>query len=667
MKHLLLFIFVWYPLHLFAQQQIPLDENRYVDSLNHVLLSKKADSSKADASFLLTDYWKFKDTTKSGNYLAIGKKLGEKYSYYRALSYFYEGQYYYIRNRKKASAAFKKAIEALGRFKDSKSYQKLSAAWFNYGLMNKDKEGYDFVTKIILEKAIPYAEKARSPITVAHYYTQLSTILMNNSRFDKAIDYNQKAIDILEKADPKSSTMLFAYLSGVSIYCYKNEPEKAWPLLRQAKNILQPFPGSLNNTLYYYNETLYYITSGALTKAIVSAEKGALLARKYHQQQLHQQFLFRQNEIYRQQKKYNKARQLLLQIVSEKTLTKDINDKAAIYGELAKTSEKLKDYKDAYQWLSRYRMVSDSINNSQTKLKISELETKFRTVKNDQKITALQAENRQAALNAENNRLNSWFLGLGCIFLLAIIGFIFLNARSNRKLARQREINYHHQLSEMEQKQQLKIAKAMLDGEELERERVARDLHDGLGGMLAGVKINLSGWANAHPDILEDRDFKRTVDQLDASVTELRRIARNMVPDTLLKFGLETALKDLCEFYMREGLQISCESFNIQKNIPLNVQLNIYRIIQELISNSIRHSQAENILMQCSQNEDIIFITFEDDGRGFDPELLSENKGMGINNLKNRIAYLQGQFELLSAPGEGTTVNIELNTITTDE
>jgi two-component system NarL family sensor kinase len=666
MKHLVVFIFLWYPLNLFSQQQIPLDENQYVDSLYHILSSKEADSSKSNASFLLTDYWKFKDTAKSGTYLAMGKKLGEKFPYYNALSYFYEGQYYYNIDRTKASAAFKKAIKALTRFKDRKSYQKLSAAWFNYALMNKDKEGYDFITKITLEKSIPYAEKARSPVTVAHYYTQLSTILMNNSRFDKAIGYNQKAIDILEKADPKSSTMLFAYLSGVSIYCYKNEPEKARVLLQHAKNILKPFPGSLNNTLYYYNETLYYTTSGLLSKAMISADKGIALARKYHQQQLYQQFLFRQYEIYSQQKKYNEARLLLLQIISDKTLTNNINDKAAIYGELAKTSEQLQDYKSAYQWLSKFRVVNDSINNSQTQLKISELETKFRTAKNQQKIAALQAENKQAVLNAENNRLNSWFLGLGCIFLLAVLGFAFLNARSNRKLARQKEINHQQQLSEIEQKQQLKIAKAMLDGEELERERVARDLHDGLGGMLAGVKINLSGWANAHPDVLYDKDFTRTVTHLDSSITELRRIARNMVPDTLLKFGLETALEDLCEFYMRDGLQISCELFNIQKNIPMNIQLNIYRIIQELISNSIWHAQAQNILMQCSQNEGTVFITFEDDGCGFDPALLSEKKGMGMNNLKNRIAYLQGKFELLSAPNEGTTVNIELNT-NTDE
>ncbi|WP_431291691.1 sensor histidine kinase [Pedobacter sp. P26] len=343
-------------------------------------------------------------------------------------------------------------------------------------------------------------------------------------------------------------------------------------------------------------------------------------------------------------------------------MTAKSNDRATIYSELAKMSEKLGDYKEAYRWLTKYRQTNDSINTDQTKVKINELETKYRSARNQQKIQVLQSENKQAQLNARNDRLYRLILGLICLFLLLLLVFVLLTARSRRKLAQQEEINYKQQLSEMERKQQLKITKAMLEGEELERERVARDLHDGLGGMLSGVKIGLSGWTDTQPGISEDKDLHRIIGQLDTSVTELRRIARNMVPETLLKFGLETALKDLCEFYMRDGLHITSEMFGIQKDIAMNVQLNIYRIVQELISNAIKHAHADNLILQCSQNENTIFITFEDNGRGFDMDTLSDKKGMGLDNLKNRIAFLQGKFEVHSAPGEGTSIDIELKT-----
>jgi signal transduction histidine kinase len=646
----------------FAQQQIPLNEKHYVDSLENTLQKNIADSSKANASFLLVDYWKFKDTLKSKSYLLNGEKLAGKYPYFRALSLFYEGQYYFSWNPARASVAFKRAEEALAAFNTKTAYGNRAAAWFNYALMEKDRKGYGFITNITLTKAIPSAEKAGNEVMVAHYYTQLSTILMNNYQFAKAIIYDQKAIKLLEKVSPKSATLVFAYLSGVSIYCYDSKARLAAPLLQKAKVLLQPFPGSVNYPLYYYNEALYYTSVQQFEQALKSTDKGLVIAKKYHQQQLYQQFFFRKYEIYGQQKAYVKARQILLDIIKEGTLTANVNDRAAIYAELAKTTEHLRNYREAFNWLTKERKVTDSINNSQIKVKINELETQYRSVKNQEKITSLQVQNKQAFLNARNQHLFNWMWALGCLFLLVTLGFVIVNTKIKYKFAAQKEINYQQQLNDLEQKQQLKVAKAMLDGEEHERERVARDLHDGLGGMLSGVKIGLSGWTNNHAGVSDDKDLLRIINQLDSSVTELRRIARNMVPETLLKFGLEVALKDLSEFYMRDSLHIEFQAFNIERNIALAVQLHIYRIIQELFSNAIKHARASNIMLQCSQNMETFFITLEDDGCGFDTLVLHNRKGMGLDNLKNRIAFLKGKFEIQSTVNDGTTINIELNT-----
>jgi len=658
----LLLLILFCTLRAFSQQQIPLNEKKYVDSLQQVLQTKNADSTKANASFLLVDYWKFKDTVKSKNYLMQGKKLAQKYPYFNALSLFYEGQYYFNWNPDKAAAAFKKAVDALAPFNSKRAYGNRAAAWFNYALMNKGKKGYDFITNITLNKAIPNAEKAGNPVMLAHYYTQLSTVFMNNYQFAKAGVYDLKAIELLEKASPKSSTLVFAYLSGVSIYCYDNKPDKALPLLQKAKILMAPYPESVNYTLYYYNEALYYTTAGQYDKALQSINTGLVLANKYHQTQLYQQFFFRKYEIYNRQKDYAKARQILLDIVKEGTLTADINDRAEIYGELAKTTAHLQNYREAFTWLSKQSSLKDTINNSQIKVKINDLETKYRSVQNQQKIIVLQSQNKQAALAVKNQHLYNLLLGLGCLFLLVILGFVIGNARIKAKFAVQKEINYQQQLKELEQKQQLKVAKAMLDGEEHERERVARDLHDGLGGMLSGVKIGLSGWTSNNVDVSNDKDLHRIIGQLDTSVSELRRIARNMVPETLLKFGLEVALKDLSEFYMRDGLHIEFQPFNIEKSISLPVQLHIYRIVQELISNANKHARATNIVLQCSQNANTFFITLEDNGCGFDTTVLDNKKGMGLDNLKNRIAFLKGKFEIQSVINEGTTINVELNT-----
>ena len=656
----MIFQLFWYGV--FSQQQVPLDEKHHLDSLQQVLIQKSPDSAKASANFELVEYWKFKDTIKSGSYLHAARKLAGKDPYLNALSDFYLGQYHFAWNKKKASAAFKQATQTLSAFHTPKAYAKLAAAWYNYGLMNVDQMGYGFLTGITLEKAIPIAKKAGKPVLVAYFYNQLSTILMNNYQFAKAAAYNQQAIGLLESRTQHPTDLLFAYLSGVSIYCYDKQPPKAWKLLQQAQKLLEPHPESLNYTLYYYNEALYYTTIENYDQALISVDKGIHSAKKFNQGQLYSQFFFRRYDIYSQQKKYSRARQVLLGIVNEGTLMAKINDRAEIYSELAKVSEKLGDYKGALQWLSKARDASDSINANQTKVKINELETKYRSAENRQKITALQSQNEAALLASRNDRLYKLLLGTGCFFLLMLLIGVLFSSRTKRKLAAEREINYRRQMSELEQKQQLKVTKAMLDGEELERERVARDLHDGLGGMLAGVKIGLSGWSDTRVGLSEDRDLNRIIGQLDSSVSELRRIARNMVPDTLLKFGLEVAIKDLCEFYMRDGLKITAETFGLGGDIAMNIQLNIYRILQELLSNALKHSGASNILLQCSQNEDTVFITFEDNGVGFDTASLKGKKGMGLENLKNRVAFLKGKFELHSALGEGTEIDIELKT-----
>ena len=659
-KLLLLPILLLVGLVAMAQQQLPLNEDRYLDSLQNIINSSKDDSLKAEASFTLVYYWKVRDTVKSQTYLSIGKRLVGNSAYLKASSIFYEGQYYSARNPKKAAFFFKKAEEAFASIHSKPAYAKRASAWFYYALAEVNTKGYEFITKITLDKVIPLAKKSGDIENIAHYYSQLSTLLMNNAQFTKATEYDEQAIAILERHAPKSSALVIAYLNGVSIYCYSVQSVKAKKLLDKAQNLLLPFPASVNYPLYYYNEALYYTTIESYPTALASVDKGIGMAKRLKQTQLYQQFIFRKYDIFKQQKAYQKAKSLLLDVIAEGTLVANINDRATIYNELATINGSLKNYEDAYQWLKKSKLITDSINGNQTKLKINELEARFRKAEDRRRIAALQNQAKQALLEARNGKLMTWLLGLGCLLVIIILVSLLIYSRYKRKLSHQREINFAQKLEEMEQREKLKVTEAMLDGEEHERERVARDLHDGLGGMLAGVKIGLSGWKNNTPEVSNDHELLRVIGQLDSSVTELRRIARNMVPETLLDFGLEVALKDLCEFYMREDLQINFEAFNIKADIPIAVQLHIYRIAQELISNAIKHANASRIILQCSQDSTIFLITFEDNGIGFDYDKQVQHKGMGLKSIRNRVNFFNGNLEIQSEVGEGTTINIEL-------
>jgi signal transduction histidine kinase len=625
-----------------GQQYLPLAEQAYGDSLAGALRSAASDSLKSLAAYLLADLWRGKDTAKAKNYLLQGRRLAGASAYLKALYPFYEGQLYFNTDRVRAARAFDEAKMALQPFPTQAGWGYSAAAWFNYGVMMRNEKGDSFLIAILIDKAIPFSEKSGDTEKMGHYYVQLATLLMNNAQFAKAELYNQKAIDLLQTHGPASTSLLFAYLSAASTFVYEDKYPPAKAALDKARQLLVPYPGSTNYPLYYSNEGLYYEGSGQYGKALASLDSGIALAGQYHQTILLQNMVFRKYLVYFDKKDYRKARDFLMGVVKEGSLMAEANNRRTLYFQLTEVYRRLGDMAEAYKWSAAYAGLSDSLSKVQLKEKIAGLEARYQNAEDQKKISLLDAEKTRAVLAVRNSRLFNWLLGTGCVLLAVIAGFSVLFVRGQRKV------------------QQLKLARAMLEGEERERRRIAQDLHDGLGGMLAGVKINLSGWAAGNRSLPQESELQRIIGQLDQSVGELRQIARNMMPETLLKFGLETALKDLCEFYMRDDVHIEFQAFDIGQSLPLSWQMNIYRIAQELLNNAVRHARATNIILQCSRNAPVFLITVEDNGRGFDPG--EGRKGMGLTTVASRVGYMNGKMEILSTPGEGTTINIELNT-----
>jgi signal transduction histidine kinase len=217
----------------------------------------------------------------------------------------------------------------------------------------------------------------------------------------------------------------------------------------------------------------------------------------------------------------------------------------------------------------------------------------------------------------------------------------------------------------MEKEEQLAATEAVLKVEEQERIRLAKDLHDGLGGMLSGIKYafqTMKGNLVMTPD--NQQSFERSMDMLDSSIKEMRRVAHNMMPEALVKFGLNIALKDFCNDINRSGaLQVSYQSIGIENAvIEQTTAITIYRIVQELINNIMKHAAAKSAIVQVSKTSDaVIRITVEDDGKGFDPVIIQEAKGIGWSNIHSRVKYLKGKVDVRSEVGKGTSVLIELN------
>ena len=287
---------------------------------------------------------------------------------------------------------------------------------------------------------------------------------------------------------------------------------------------------------------------------------------------------------------------------------------------------------------------------SERSKQFSDREAKYQSEKKDAQIKLQQSYIKQ------KNTLNYLLIGgAGALFLISILSWI--NFRSKQKLQQQR-------INELETEKKLAATEAVLKGEEQERTRLAKDLNDGLGGMLSGIKLSLNTMKGNLVMTPENAQaFERSMDMLDSSIKEMRRVAHNMMPEALVKFGLDTALKDVCTDINQSGaLQVNYQSIGMQQ-----VQINsvtastIYRIVQELLNNTIKHAAAKNAIVQLSKTDGILSVTVEDDGKGFDTAILKQTRCIGWDNIQNRVEFLKAKMDVDSSPGKGTSVHIEIN------
>lgn len=630
-------------------QLYPLNTEKYIDSLAHVAASTNSDSSKCRALFLLANYWSDYDSTKASHYLSQAKALVGNNHYLKALSHFYTGQVVFDKKTEYAISEYLLADSLLKKHNTVDAYERRYSIWKSYGILQQIKNNEAEYINVIANKCIPLATKLNNRNLLAESYVNMGIVFMNQVLYDKAAEYYDKAI-ALHSQQPliDDAYTLYAYLHAAQNLLSKRDVTNAKHLLDTCKRLLQLYPASFYSVQYYNNEGIYFRIKRQYAFSIESLDKGITLAKKINRLYEAQSLLFFKFKTYAEAGNHEKAKNILLHIVNNPYYLLQEN-LLRYYHHLAEEYHHLKNDNEAYRWQTKALHLLDSLYESDIRNNITEYDAKYKTSEKEKQILSLQKEKIQANLSAKNNRLYNWLLGAGCLLFLIIAAASYIYYKKNRKIS-------EHQLKEIKQQQELQLTQAMLEGEERERQRVARDLHDGLGGMLAGVKINLSRQSE-----MKSQNLDAVINQLDQSVSELRRIARNMMPESLLKIGLEAALQDLCESLQSNQTTIDFQAYNISKEMPAATQANIYRIVQEILSNAIRHANANSIILQCSQNGYIFFITAEDDGVGFNTSQLDKEKGMGMNNIQNRVKYFNGKLDIASRPGDGTTINIELN------
>lgn len=295
-------------------------------------------------------------------------------------------------------------------------------------------------------------------------------------------------------------------------------------------------------------------------------------------------------------------------------------------------------FDSAWHYNLRYVVLKDSITS---------VVSKFRT----EEIKAIYDINEKNEVIVRQTNIRNILIASFAVLFISLV-FLYNRNRLRRENRYQQEQN----------RQRQELFNAIAAAQELERKRIARDLHDGLGSVLSAAKLKMEDVKVSRPELINNEKFLAGISLIDEASAELRNISHNIMPATLSKLGLVAALKNLCNsISSNSGLQINFSAFDFTERIEEHIEISIYRIILELINNVVKHARAGKVIVQLVRYPDHINITVEDNGKGFDySQALQEKKGIGLGNILSRVDYLKGTINIDAEPGRGTTVMIDV-------
>jgi len=543
--------------------------------------------------------------------------------------------------------------------------KKLSVILQELGQLYFSNENFSEATNFFIY-SLRIEEKRNDQKRIADLYDHLGTVYLYQEIFPKSLEYYRKALVIYQnlKDTLKIATAL-SHLGALYTsheYCEKRTIEQnkedyglALDYFQQSQDLLEKIHFQEGIAQGWSNIGNVYRRTGDLKKALVFTQKSLSYYREARKSGQIAETLRKLGLIYNRLHKYDLALACMLESKEIGLHEKQVDGIQFLYEDIAQTYDYLKDYKNARDYYVKYMTIRDSVYNNEKSKQIFELETKYQTAKK-------QSEIERLTLIKKHRNLLIYIL-IASLFFVSLFGWThFRNIRNKKIIADQKLELKENQLLELEKERQLTAAKSVLQGEEAERSRLAGDLHDGLGGMLTGIKLKLS-FMKENAIITSENlaHFNHALDLLDTSITEMRRVAHNLMPETLMHYGLRTALNDFIIQVTPEGIpNLRLNTFGEDLRYEKEIEITLYRITQELVTNALKHAHAKQIDIQLFTEKDRICIQVIDNGIGFDPERLDSSKtGKGLQNIQDRVIAFNGKLEILSHPGKGTESLIE--------
>ena len=627
------------------------DQNVYAqtdatrDSMLNVLLVAKEDTNKVHALITTGQYVEYNNLEEAKSYYLQAYELSKKLNYTMGVLKYYSNYTAVLNIQARFDSALvltKYALQLANKFGNE---ERIIIAQQNLSATYAYLQDYESALQYLLP-SVAYFEKTKNDARLSLIYDNLGVIYRETKQYNKALEYHQKALAIARKA--ANSYDIANVLSNLgNSYSSLKEYDTALAVMQESlliakkenyDNIVSNVTSNIGSLLIKqgrYDSLNFYCAEGLRlaeklgdSLTMVNNIYGLALAAFYDKD-------FKRSEeeavagfAMAKQRNYAEPLQLFADILSELYLVKG----------------DLKNY-DYYNRLSIE--LAEKYFSERMQRNVQTLDKKFETEKKEQQLQLQQVTIRQ------KSTLNYILIGSTAALLLISL-LVYRTLKQKRKLQEQK-------ITQLEKEKLLLATQSIVKGQEEERNRLAQDLHDGLGGLLSGVKLQL-GAMKGNLILSEEhgRTFNNALGKLDESISEMRRVAHNMMPEALLKLGLQQALQDYCDGLAEsQPFTINTEFYGLEKRLESSVEIVVYRIVQELLNNVVKHSGATSILAQVMRQGKNLTITVEDNGKGFGDNVYTNEEGAGLKNIRSRVDYLKGQLDIKSTPGKGTSVHID--------
>lgn len=561
--------------------------------------------------------------------------------------------YYYCNVKTDLDKATYFAYKTIPLALKSNNHKGLSIVYNQLGLVNMDKCMYEKSLQYFLI-SLNIASKYNLIHIQSSVYNNLGLLYTYKRDTLKALSYYKTNEKIARDNDLKDN-LLAIHINVGGLIRDKNRPLaiehhlKAYKIAQELDDVNTQCDILINLGTIYIDE----YDSQKTEKALNCIKKAEKLAKILNNKDKYFYIYFNLGGIYKSQKKYSESIKYYKKALALTQKGFNEEQKSRLYKAISGYYTEVGQYKEALGYQKKHYELQDSLFSVAKSKAFDDIITKYEVDKKNLKINLLSKEKV-----IESNKKRG-FIGLACLLFLGIIVVIvfYRNRIRTQKIIRKNELILAEQeKKQLEKERELKHVLGIVEGQDQERNRIAKEIHDGVGGELAGIKLQLSSLQSKNPEV----HLNETIHQIGKVFGELRAISHNLSSNYIANRTLENLLGELRESYQNRGvfqIAVYCFPDDILLELPSDVVHHLYRIFQELLTNIEKHALAQHVSLSITQHENHINIMIEDDGIGF---VANGAKGIGIKNIEERLTSINGQMSIESVPGQGTCVIIDV-------